>query len=116
MRLARPAFTLCATIGLIFAGGAVANADWYPPDATGSMTCPDGKVVRISVNYWTAGGGSLHYNVNRTNIDSVGLPPLAGGEDMSSLSVNTWSQSSSWYVRVEDGGQAKTTANCVSRY
>lgn len=118
MRIAKPLFVGAGAIALVFTGGAAAQAAGsYPAAGIGSLSCSDGEVVRINVYYNGAKPGTLHYNISRTHEDTVSLPPLASGGEMNSMSVNTWSQSSSWNVWVDAGGVVakNTSAECVPR-
>lgn len=82
---------------------------------SGNLTCGDGEVVKLHINYNGAGEGKVHYNITRTHLDVVELPVARGGGEMSYLPLNTWRQSSAWNIWMPTGGVAEATAECVAR-
>lgn len=82
---------------------------------SGSLTCGDGEVVKLHINYNGFGDGKAHYNITRTHQEVVELPMLRGGGEMSYLALNTWQQSSAWNIWMPAGGVADATAECVAR-
>jgi len=81
----------------------------------GNLSCGEGQVVKLHINYNGAGEGKVHYNITRTHVDVVELPVARGGGEMSYLPLNTWQQSSAWNIWMPAGGVAEASAECVER-
>lgn len=100
------------SLALAASGATVAQA--YDAEYTdnGNLTCGEGEVVQLDIRY---GGvlGEVHYNISRTNVDAVELPPMRGGGAHSQLTLTTWQQSSAWNILIDGVGTADAT--CVSR-
>lgn len=117
MRYLRMVVTSAAACALALTGVTAAQADDRDPGYrdSGSLTCGEGEVVRLQINYNGALEGKVNYNITRTNQDVVELPVARGGGKMADLTFSTQSQSSSWNIWMDTGGVAEGTADCVSR-
>lgn len=106
--------TIAASVGgLAIAASGATVAQAYEAEYTdsGSLSCGEGEVVQLDIEY---GGplGEVHYNISRTNEDVVELPPMRGGSANSQLTLTTWQQSSHWNILIDGYGHADAT--CIT--